>query len=290
MTLYELCEELQKITYGESTEELSELAPIVNMSLSRLYSDKKISSVYSFYQSEILPIERPLSFHKKGGEDLTLPLKGRAYGMHLSGQGVFRITVGKESEEVEFDTRGEFFAGFISGEGDICFTGDNSYDVYSLSFYDEVLSGDVSDIPSGYPRRYSLSDMIPDFAYPLSMPKGDGGVEIDGADYIGGELFIPPDYSGRIVIEYSKMPTRVSALLPDKDIGIEAKHLTSLLHLTAYYALLEGERELAEKHLDAYLALAEPSEPAPMPREEVAVDTETEYPQSAEYVIEDRWA
>ena len=35
MTLTELCNELKKITYGESSDELSEVAAVVNMSLAR---------------------------------------------------------------------------------------------------------------------------------------------------------------------------------------------------------------------------------------------------------------
>ena len=53
MTLTELSYELKKITQGESPDELDEVASIVNMALSRLYSDLRPTSVYCFYQKEI---------------------------------------------------------------------------------------------------------------------------------------------------------------------------------------------------------------------------------------------
>ena len=278
MTLRELCEELKIITYGESSDELSELATTVNISLARLYSDVKMSRVYSFYKNEILPIKRPLSFHKKGGVDLTLPLVGRAYGMHVSGKGSFKIITQSEENEIHFDTFGEFFSGKIEGDGEICFLGNCSYDVYSLSFYDEIGADDLSDIPTGYPRRYSLADMIPSFGAPRSMPRDGHGKEIDGAEYIGDHLYLPPDYTGLVAIEYSPTPERVSELLADGEIKLDTKYLPHLLHLAAYYSLLDGERELAEEHLNSYLAML----PAPLPQ--------SERTESAEYLIKDGWA
>lgn len=278
MTLTELCEELKTITYGESTDDLSELATVVNLSLQRLYSDVKMTSVYSFYKQELLPIEKPLSFHKKSGDDLTLPLAGRAYGMHISGKGTFRIVTPSETEETTFDTYGEFFSGRCPEDGAICFTGDCSYDVYSLSFYDEIGSDDLSDIPSGYPKRYTLSDMIPHFGAPAAMPKDDFGSEIDGAEYIGDSLFIPTDYKGRVSVEYYVLPERVSAHLCDREISVNEKYLSALLHLTAYYSLLESEGSLAEKHMESYLAMISVIKP------------KREYSATGEYLIEDGWA
>ena len=278
MTLTELCEQLKKITYGESPEEMGELAAIVNMSLQRLYSDISVTSVYSFYKNEILPISRPLSFHKKGGVDLTLPISGRAYGMHVSGKGVFRIVTDTDEREVEFDTFGEFFSGVINGKGEIKFLGDCSYDVYSLSFYDEIGADDLSDIPTGYPRKYDLADMIPYFKAPVSMPKDAAGCEIDGAEYIGGCLYLPPDYTGLVSIEYSRYAEQVSDVLCDRDIVIDARYTHLLLHLAAYYSLLESEADLADRHLKAYLDML----PSPTPK--------AGYKSFGKYVIEDGWA
>ena len=278
MTLTELCEELKKITYGESPDELSELAAIVNMSLARLYSDVRMTSVYSFYKNEILPISKPLSFHRKGGVDLTLPISGRAYGMHISGKGVFKVVTDSETECVEFDTFGEFFSGRIEGDGRIIFTGDTSYDVYSLSFYDEIGSDDLSDIPTGYPKRYSLADMIPYFSAPVSMPRDAMGNEIDGAEYIGDCLFLPPDYTGLVSIEYRRSAERVSELLCDREIALDARYTHLLLHLAAYYALLESEAELADRHLKAYLDML----PGELPK--------SGHKDSAKYLVEDGWA
>ena len=278
MTLRELSEELKKITYGESSDELSDVAAIVNMSLARLYSDVRMTSVYSFYKNEILPIMRPLSFHKKGGEDLTLPLAGRAYGMHISGKGVFRVTTDTEDVQTAFDTYGEFFSGKIQGKGVISFIGDSSYDVYSLSFYDEIGAEDLSDIPTGYPKSYDLADMIPCFGAPCSMPKDAQGQEIDGAEYIGNKLLLPPDHKGLVSIEYSLIPGRVSELLADGEIISDNKYIPHLLHLSAYYSLLESEAELADKHMACYLAML----PDKLPKRE--------YNTTKEYLIEDGWA
>lgn len=278
MTLTELCNELKKITYGESSDELSEVAAVVNMSLARLYSDTKPTAVYSFYKSEILPIMRPLSFHKKGGCDLTLPLAGRAYGMHLSGKGSFRIITGSDSEEFTFDTVGDFFSGIIDGAGEICFTGNLSYDVYSLSFYDEIGSEDLSDIPTGYPKRYDLLELIPYFDSPVAMPRDDNGVEIDGAEYIGSVMFIPPDYKGRVSVEYRLLPQKVSEHLADEEIRVDPAHVQRLLHLCAYYSLLESEERIAAEHLEGYRALLV----SDVPRKNASA--------SDKYVIEDGWA
>ena len=278
MTLRELCEELNKITYGESSEDPGELAPTVNMSLARLYSDIKMANVYSFYKNEILPITRPLSFHKKGREEITLPIPGRAYGMHISGKGSFKIISGDEEDEFAFDTFGEFFSGVVEADSSICFFGDHSYDVYSLSFYDETVSDDPTEIPTGYPKRYCLTDMIPSFGAPLAMPRDGVGEEIDGGEYIGDCLYLPPDYKGLVVIEYSPTPTRVSELLVDAEIKLDGKYLPHLLHLSAYYALLESDGELAEKHLRSYLAML-PEEPA-----------KKEYSECVKYSVEDGWA
>lgn len=287
MTLTELCYELKRITLGECSDEPDEIASIVNMSLARLYADLRPSSVYSFYKKEILPMSPPLSFHKRGGEDVTLPLAGRAYGMHLAGRGEVVISVGEEIESFEFDTPGEFFSGHIGGDGEIRFTGSLSYDVYSLSFYDEITSESLSDIPTGMPKRYRLREMIPDLAAPISMPRDGRGAAIDGAEYIGGELFLPPDYEGVVAIEYSRAPRRVSAALPDADIDVEYGYEASLLHLCAYFALLEGEERLAERHLDAYLAsLAEYS---PDGGDDAESD-DAGGSHTVEYLIEDGWA
>jgi hypothetical protein len=287
MTLTELCCELKRITLGECSDEPEEIAPIVNMSLARLYADLRKSSVYSFFKKEILPLAPPLSFHKKGGEDATLPLAGRAYGMHLAGCGEVVITVGKESESFEFDTPGEFFSGLISGEGEITFTGSLSYDVYSLSFYDEITSENLSDIPTGMPKRYRLRELIPDLAAPTRAPRDGHGEVIDGAEYIGGELFLPPDYEGIVVIEYLRAPRRVSALLPDADIDIDYGYEIPLLHLCAYFSLLESEERLAERHLDAYLASLADISTDDGEREE---SSGTQPSHAVEYLIEDGWA
>ena len=278
MTLTELCNELSNVTLGESTDELRELEPIVNLSLSRLFADLRPVSVYTLYQREIRPMASPLSFHRIGGVDVTLPLAGRAYGMHLAGRGEYIITVGEETQRHEFDTAGEFFSGLIEGDGTITFTGMLSYDVYSLSFYDEITSENLSDLPTGMPRRYSLSDIIPRFAYPLSMPRGEGGEEIDGAEYIGRELFIPPDYEGVINICFVKAPKRVSHLTPDEEIDVEPWQVGALIHLCAYFSLLESEGALAEKHLDAYLQIIEIPSP------------ESAHRAYGKYIIEDGWA
>jgi hypothetical protein len=281
MTLTELCEELKTITYGESPDEPGELAPIVNMALSRIFSDKKIPSVYSFFKKEILPINKPLSFHKKGGESVTVALSGSAFGMYVSGKGSFTIVDETFPREVSFDTLGEFFSELIHGSGELRFDGKYSYDVYSLSFYDEISSDNLEDIPTGEPKRYSLYDMIPYLDAPRAMPKDEAGRYIDGAEYIGRELYLPADYTGRVFIEYYLLPKRVSPILPNEEISIEQRYLPHLLHLSAYYALLECDTELAEKHLESYIALEDG---------EIKSQSDGVTSFRGEYLIEDGWA
>ena len=192
------------------------------------------------------------AFLHTGGSFERFTIGGRAFSFKVTGSGFYRIE-DRDGERTESFGDEPVVRGFIRGDANITFYGENDYLVLSLASFDRRISDRSIDIPVyGERRKIDLSLSIPDFLAPHRLPTDKYGFELSDARIRDGILSLPYGFSGEIYISYKR---RFS--LPDFDDGDSIIDLSSeceelLPLLVAFYVWLDDDAEKAEIYLSLY--------------------------------------
>ena len=185
----------------------------------------------------------------RGGEKISVALSGAAYSFKVAGAGSYTVRDGAGALTKDFDTRLSTIHGFIKGSaGEITFEGDYYYTVFSLTVFDGVMGGSLSDIPDTEGKITVRTDDYADDILSLrGMPKDSSGRLISGAEIVGRSVVFPIDFSGLATITYDRRPVPITE--STAEIDTEPDAATALPLFTAYFLTLERDAELAAEFL-----------------------------------------
>ena len=256
MILRELKNEVISLGFDDIIEREDLFITSANRALRDIYTERVITKTVSLFANGDCPAKRIKEIRHVGGTDLTLPLVGRAYSMQVFGEGVIIIRDGADTKTLEFSSESDLIRGFINSGGDITFSGELSYTVRHLAFFEEIFSRRTEDIPAGDTVRiYDIRKTFGDFMSFASLPKDNTGKCIPNCTLSDGKLKIDSSYRGEIVLTYRRLPKKIVSDFPDEEIDIpnEFSHLLPLL--TASYVWLDDDEQMAKYYREMYLSM-----------------------------------
>lgn len=253
MILRELKNDVISLGFDDMLEREDLFITSANRALRTIYSERVISKTVKLFAHGQTASTRIKELRHIGGEDVTLPLVGRAYSMRVCGEGKITVYDGKNKKIIEFNSENEVINGLLTSGGSILFSGDYSYTVYNLVTFDEVFSSNTADIPDGSPRRvYDIRAMFGDFLSFMSLPRDGRGQLIDDCSLCDGKLELDSSYRGEIILTYRRLPMTIVADLPDVVIDIPEEFAPLLSLLTASYVWLDDDEEKAKYYRELY--------------------------------------
>ena len=253
MTVKELLQEVKTLGFAEYIKLDDSFVCAANRAMRALFPERPVSREAKLFALECTPKTRHGALTHEAGATLCLPLTGCAYSMRLFGRGRYTVTDKNGKRTVDFDSRGELFRDFISGECEICFSGEYSYCIYALSSYSTVFGSKTSDIPDGGGKaRLDISELYPDFLCFTSPVRDENGKIIEHAEMNGSIITLPEGFSGEVSVSYARAPRGINALDSSAEIDIPEALRAALPLLIAYYMLLEEEPESAAEYLSRY--------------------------------------
>ncbi len=199
------------------------------------------------------------------GSTLRFFAKGiKSYYFLCDGNGVATINSDAGSEVLELVSSGEFVAyrGFVSGDTEIVFEGEYSYNIKNLAGYQEKCSDDVADIVcyDSY-VKYDLQDITKEgeevrflSLYEKPIFEGCDRVVRGVLSYtIGSELFIKSKESFVVCVRYKKQPITIDKETDDNfEINLPQRVLFLVPLLTAFYLLRDDEPNMADIYYNDY--------------------------------------
>ena len=252
MTLSDLRLEVSALGFDTASEGDAVLIAAANRAHREIFSDIRPLGKFTFYARKTEPSSLTDELSFRGGEEISLPLSGRAFSMHVSGKGRYSVRDSLGSQSEDFDTHGALVRGFINGNATLTLSGSYSFKVTRLATYSEVYSAELSDIPDGTAQKvYDLRRMIPDYSSFSSLPTDADGNEISSAELSDGTLTLPKDYSGTVRVRYVRLPKRIASE-GDTEIDIPEEYSHLLPLLTASYVWLDREPEWAAHYRELY--------------------------------------
>lgn len=258
MTTRELRNDVSMLCSTDIGEKDRQFIAYANLALGSIYSELPVIRNKELYTSSLLPSSYTERIVHKGGEELTVPMEGRAFSLIAVGRG--RITVKDKNgiHHTDFDTEETAFRGFLSSPASLTLSGEYSFTVYSLSVYSEIVSDNECDILVFSDKEsFDLPRLLPDFGELNDSPKDERGAPIQSAEYSGGILTLDTEGIRKFTVEYKRIPKRLLVDSPDEPIDITGDCYPLLVSLCAYYKAMEDESEVSEAHLLRYKELLE---------------------------------
>ena len=253
MTLNDFKNELSALGFEREIAIDKSLVLSVRRAISTIYTERGVYNSFAIEHYPVMPTLVCKSFTHIPKKTESFSLKGRAISFSVSGTGFFTIEEKGVLTEYEFSSPFYLWRIFISGEATVTFFGEYSFEVISLSVFENIRSENKEELFSyGEPFEYDMSALRGDFHSFASLPTDNQGREIAGAVMRSGKLIIPWGYRGRINIVYKSSAPLVSEDTPNAEIPIpkEVEHLVPLLASAYYWA--DDAPDKAEYYLSLY--------------------------------------
>ncbi len=256
MTLRELSSEICALGFDSYTKPDVPLIFAVKRALTAIYGELRITSKTKLHVTARTPSSKVARLHHTGGGVETLPLSGKAYAMTASGSGCITVFDGANSSNIKFNSDAKLIKGFLKYGGKAVFSGDSSFDVYNIVTYDEAFGDDIASIPEGdAPIRINVRERVRDFLGFTSPALDADGKPIASAVLDDGTVTVPASYEGEINVKYRRLPDFPSLAELDAQIDIPREYEILLPLLTAFYVLLDEDKEKAEIYKSSYLEM-----------------------------------
>ena len=253
MTVKELLQEVKSLGFAEYARLDDSFVCAANRALRALLTERPTRKSTTVFAPKCKPLTETATLTHEAGIDLCLTLTGRAISMRLYGKGRYTLTDDLGVRSQDFDARGERFSDFISGECEICFSGEYTYSIYSLSTFDTLFGSRRIDIPDGSGKvRLDMNEILHDFLCFTSPVRDKSGNIIEDAELCGSTLTLPVGFVGEVEIVYARAPRKISLLDPSEDVDIPASYSHALPLLIAYYMLLPEDEDKAAEYLRRY--------------------------------------
>lgn len=276
MTLTQLKREVAALCFDKSVIAATDFCFFANRALRKIFSDRGVTKRVKLNVSQRAPSRRVDTFIHRGGDSVSFSTDGGAYALETSGEGYFTVKDGDGERKYEFNSDFTAHKGFLKGKATLTFSGEYTYTVVKIDFFNRCFGSDVESIPDGG-KCLDLNEIYHDLGCIVALPQDSDGMPIPEATVEDGRITLPEDFSGNIFVTYLRSPTAISEDTPDKkiDVSEDAVHLLPLL--CASYLSLECDPERAEGYAALY-------------KEEMAALTKKRRRISTAYIVGDGWS
>lgn len=253
MKLKDLKDEVAALAFDEGVSLDKNFIASANRALITIFTERPVAKTVRLFSAEQAPLVYTPTMTHRGGEDITLPLKGKAYAFRVCGCGSFTLSDGIVRTTKSFDTEDTLYRGFIRTEGaKISFTGNLCYKIYGFSCYGELISENEADINEYTPTvSYDMNRLYGDFLAFLEAPRTETGV-IPDATVKNGVLTLPRGKYDEVYLTYSRMPRRITADSQDAEIDVSGECSPLLSLLTTAYLWLDEDPERSQYYMSLY--------------------------------------
>lgn len=254
MTLKDLQSDVYALGYEKPLGMSEAFAVAANQALRVIYAEQKYKKIAKIRVRRTEEASKIPSIHYIG-EQLTLPLVGRAYSLRACGCGRLLINDGETVREMSFGSDDMLIRGFLNGEGSLTLLGECSYEICELTTYSEIFSDRICDIPdgSGY-ICFDFSDRN-DFLSFADVARDGYEREIKDAKIDESRLYLKYDTARDVYVKYYRAPKRITSDDLDAVIDIPRADEASLAFLTASLLWRDDEPELSEHYYNTYREL-----------------------------------
>ena len=252
MTLNDLRQEIAALGFENEIAADATFLSAVRRALISLYNERSICRNLKILRHPLYPKIHTAKIEHKAGESIRIYTEGAAYSFRVSGCGSYSVLLDEIRNTYNFNTPYGEFSGIIFEGSYIEFSGELSYTVYDLCFFEEDNASE-NEIPIYKDEAvYKMALFVDDFLAFDCLPTDAEGNEIAGAHFVEESLLLPYSYSGEINIRYRQAPPKISADKLDEPIPIpkDIEHLPALL--SASYIWLDDDPERAAHYLSLY--------------------------------------
>ena len=276
ITLTQLKREVSALCFDKSASASESFSILANRALRRIFADRGVCKTVKLTVSDKTPSRTVESFLHKGGSSVSFTSSSSSYLVETSGEGYFTVKDGDGERRYEFNSEFTRHKGFLKGKATLTFSGEYSYTVGRIAFFDKSFGSDTDSIPdtSGV---LDLAEMLHDVVCISALPTDTEGNLLYEARVEDGRVILPKDFSGDLLVTYLRAPKAISEDSPNSqiDVGEDCVHLLPLL--TASYLSLEGDPERAAEYYSLY-------------KEEIAAIGARRRNISTAYRIKDGWS
>ncbi len=253
MKLNELKNDVAMLGFESEIKDTDCFISSANRAIEMIYTDRPVSA------SVTIAVSLPkISYHKDfivhcGGEDVVIPVTGKAVYFRSSGKGECIITDSTGGNLIYLKDDLQTSTAVIMGDAVIKLTGDYHYTVSDLTVYSELYSKTITDIKPYYSvNELDMNDYVSNFKSFESTVKDSNGVPVAGCVLHDGKITLPHGYTGNIRVSYYRTPTPIDA--DDEniklDISEEVRPLLSIL--TASFMWLDDDSAKAQYYMNLY--------------------------------------
>ena len=292
MTGIELRDTLSALGCPDAIFETDLFTSVVNFALRRIYNDLEFFSIGSFYAHGITPVSRR-NIHHAPGEELTVPVVGKAISMRVSGPfAKIYIATGPSNFSYSIDGYSYVIKELTpSNMAVISLCGDTDYTVYDLCVFDRVFSPRRDEIPDGTDlTSYNILKNHQNFISFAGLPTDAAGNIIEGAMVEGETVSVPADFCGEVYFKYRRRPIAFKTLDEDSQIDLPSNCAELLTLASLAYLYLNIDEDRAQVYDESYRQMM-----SSLPRCESFIWQPPSPPEAApvltaEYKILDGWS
>ncbi len=254
MTLNELKSDVALLGFEDEIADDALFISSANRAIKMIYTDRPVRSTGTVSASSPkIVMHRDLIIHS-GGENSVFDIEGKALYFRSSGKGECVVETSNGSSLFPLSMKGQVSKAILyGGRATVTLRGDYYFTVSDFTVYGDIYAKSTADIPEyrGLAAVY-IPDHINDFKSPAELPRDLNGSVIEKAYISGDTLYLPPDYSGNVCIDYYKSAPVLTLSDADTDISIsaETEHLLPLL--TASFMWLDDDSEKAQYYMSLY--------------------------------------
>ena len=250
MTLNELKDEVLSLGFETRIESLSFFYCAAKRAMERIFADRAVLSAAKIYVVKPKVLTRVKKIRNERGEEQSFALPGRSFSFTACGKGSYLVKDGNLQNGGSFCSSSVRVFGRLVNGGSITFLS-GEYTVFDLvSYADSYEDGAIPDF--GGERRIPLKDKLTDFASFVFAPKNGEGVSIPGGRFSSGDLILPFDYDGEVILEYRRSPSKPSPDDPDSSLDVPEECISLLPLLTAAYLWLDDDPDKAQYYMLLY--------------------------------------
>lgn len=250
MTLNDIKNEVASLLFQSDIPIDNTLIHSALRAIRSIYSERGVLATLNIYQSlpEVYSLVKSI---RVGSGKTEYPLPRGTFSIHISGEGMIKLTSKSEIREYPFTRDNEHIFGYSGEDFTLSFSSAHPFTINSLFYTEEAIRECEAPNGDGY-LEYKLKDIKGNFGSAVSSAKDECDRWIKGSRIVGGTLYIPYSFSGRISLDYRVSPPELDIDHADEELAIPDELLHLIPLLTASYMSLDDDENRASQYYSLY--------------------------------------
>ncbi len=250
MTLNDIKNEVASLLFQSDVPLDNTLIHSVSRAIRSIYSERGVVDTLSIYQSTPIAYTSVENTRVSSGK-AEYPLPRGTFSIYISGEGMVRLINKNEVREYPFSRDNAHIFGYSDEDFTLSFSSATPFTINSLFYTEEAIRECDAPNGDGY-YEYRLKDIKENFGSATGCARDEYDRWIKGSKIVGGTLYIPYSFSGRIFLDYKLSPPRLDIDRADEELPIPDELLHLIPLLTASYMSLDDDENRANQYYSLY--------------------------------------